>query len=124
MSKHKTALTGDSQRQRYAVIGLRCNEVFPELVGACCNEASLRGLMAAPNIIGIGFSSREAAVAVIPNRPSMDAESPRHRLRQDVSLKDIRRIACTALRHVIAVGVLVLCSKSAIGAALRALIGT
>lgn len=114
-----------SQSARYAVIGLRWNQVFPELVVACCDEASLCGLMAAPSFIGIGFSSREETVAVIPKRPSMDPESPGLHLRHDVNLKDTRRIACTVLQHAIAVGVLLLlCSKSVIGATLRTLIGS
>ncbi len=124
MSEKKTVFaTRTSENGRYVVIGLRCDQAFPELVAACCDEASLSGPMAAPSFIGIGFSSREETVAVIPNCPSVDPDPPRLRLRHDL-LKGTRRIACTVLQHAIAVGVLLLCSKSAIGAALRTLIGT
>ncbi len=125
MSEKKTVFaTRTSENGRYVVIGLRCDQAFPELVAACCDEASLSGPMAAPSFIGIGFSSREETVAVIPNRRWMDPESPKLRVRHDVNLKDTWRIACTAFQQAIAVGVLLLCSKSAVGAALRTLIGT
>lgn len=145
MSEKKTAIaTGKSQSGRYAVIGVRWNEVFPELVVAYRDEESFRELIAAPSIVGIGFTSREAAVETVPDSSSSDADSkktpegasfmheddcgvpqpPRQHLQQSVELKDIRRIACAALQYGIAAGVLMLYSKSVMGAALRALIGS
>ena len=100
MSEKKTAVaTEESQSERYAVIGVRWYEVFPELVVAYRDEESLRELIAAPCIIGIGFGSREAA------------------------LTETRRIACAALQHAIAAGVLMFYSKSVIAAAVRAFVG-
>ena len=143
MSKKKTAIvTGESQSERYAVIGVRWNEVCPELVIAYRNEDSLRELIAAPCIIGIGFGSREAAVAVVPNSSPRNADSkntqeptlrceddhrvpqsPRQRLRHSVGIKETRRIACVALQHAMAAGVLMFYSKSVMGAAFRAFVG-
>ena len=144
MSEKKTAIvTGESQNERYAVIEVRRSEVFPErFVIAYRDEESLRELIAAPSIIGIGFSSREAAVTVVPNSSSGDADSkntwerpafrsegdcrvpqsPRQRLQHSVGLKGTRRIACAALQHAIAAGVLMFYSKNFIGAALRAFV--
>ena len=144
MSGKKTAIvTGESQGKRYAVIGVRWNHVFPELVISYREEESLRELVAALSIIGIGFSSREAAVTVVPNGLSGDADSkntwekpafrseddcrvpqsPRQRLQHSVGLKGTRRIACAALQHAIVAGALMFYSKSVMGAALRALVG-
>jgi hypothetical protein len=116
MSEEKMAIvTEESQSGRYAVIGLRWNEVFPELVIAHCDEESLPGLITAPSIIGIGFSSREAAAGFIPN------QSPRQFLRRKLSRTG--RMARATLQHAIAVGVLLFYSKSILGAAIRACVG-
>lgn len=144
MSEEKTAiLTGESQSQRYVVIELRWTEVFPELVVAYRDEESLRGRIAASSFIGIGFSSRELATAIIPNSSSGNADSkktreklafgreddrrgpqsPRQQLPHAVRLTETRRIACAALQHAIAAGVLMFYSKSVLGAALRAFVG-
>lgn len=144
MSKKKTGIvTEESRSERNVLIGVRWNEAFPELVIAYCDEESLRELIGTPSIIGIGFSSREATVAVIPNSSSRDADTkntlekpafrreddyrvsrwPGQALRNSVGLKDTRRIACAALQHAIAAGILLCCSRSILGAAIRALVG-
>ena len=52
----------DSSEVRYAVIEGLHTEAGPErFVIAYSNEGSLRGLIAAPSIIALGFSSREEA---------------------------------------------------------------
>ena len=113
MPVKKTAIVmGQSQRDRYAVIEVRWNEVFRErFVIAYRDEESLRELIAAPSIVGIGFSSREAAAAVVPRNSSR------------VGLRKTRGIARTALRHAVAAGVLMFYSRSVLGAAIRALVG-
>ena len=67
MSEKKTAIVRvESQSEQYAVIGVRRNEVFPEhFVIAYRDEKSLRELIAAPSIIGIGFSLIVVAVAAL-----------------------------------------------------------
>lgn len=140
--KTSASATEDSQHQRYAVIGVRWSEELPELVIAFRDQESLRDLIATTRIIGIGLASRQAAVAVIPDSSLRDAaskETPEEaeverepyggipqslrRRRGTFELKDIRHIVCSALQDVVALGVLTLYSKSAMGAALRVLIG-
>lgn len=144
MSEKKTGIvTGESQSERYVVIGVRWNEAFLEPVIAHHDKESLCEQIAAPWIIGIVVGSHEAAVAVTPNSSSRDADSKntrekpafrreddcrvpqsqRQRLRHSVGLKETRRIACAALQHVIAAGVLMFYSKSVMGSALRAFVG-
>ena len=54
----------DSPKVRYAVIeGLHTENGPERLVIAYSNEESLRGLIAAPSIVALGFSSREEAAS-------------------------------------------------------------
>ena len=141
--KTRAIVAKNSQRARYAIVGVRWNEAIPEFVITYGDQESLREVISARSIIGIGFSFRKAAVAVVGNSSSRDADSkntrektsfvreddcraaqsPRQRLRHSVGLKDIRRIAYAALRHAIAAGILMFYSKSVMGAALRAFVG-
>jgi hypothetical protein len=118
MSENKTAIvTVESQRERYAVIGVRWNEFFPEVMLAYGDEESLCEPIAGSSMLGIGFSSREAALAVIPN------SSSRELVWHTAGLLKLRRAACAALQHVVAVGILTLYSQCVAGAALRVLVG-
>ena len=144
MSEKKTAImTGESQSERHAMIAVRWDEVFPELVIEHCDKESLRQLIAAPRVVGIGISSYEAAVAASSNRSSGNPDSIKtrektvvareddgrvlqlagQRPRQRVGLQDTRRLVYALLQHLIAAGVLIFYSKSVMGAALRACIG-
>jgi hypothetical protein len=144
MSEKKTRIaTEESQSGRYAVIEIRRNEVFPKrFVISYRDEESLRELIAAPRIIGIGFGFREAAVEVVPSIASTDDDSknirekpvfrgeedrrgpqstrqhPRHRLR----LTETRRIACATLQNAVLAGVLMFHSRSVLGAVIRAFV--
>jgi hypothetical protein len=138
MSEKKTAMvTAKSQSEQYAVIEVRRNEVFPEhFVIAFRGEESLRELIAMPSIIGIGFSSREAAAAVIPNRSSRPADSKNIREKATRKREDDGRgqsrsqrlrhrvaLACSTLQNAVAAGVLMFYSKSVRGAVIRAFVG-
>jgi hypothetical protein len=129
MSEKKTRIV--TEESRYAVIEVRRNEVFPEhFVISYRDRESLRELIAAPSIIGIGFSSRKAAVAVIPNSSSTDADSkdirerPAFRSQDDhVGLMETRRLACATLQNAVVAGVLMFYSSSVLGAVIRAFVG-
>lgn len=146
MSEKKTAIVaGESRGERYAVIECRWTDVSPErFVIAYRDEESLRELIAAPSIIGIGFGSREAAVAGLENCSSTGAasknsreklafdwreddhrgtQSPMQRLRQRIRLTRTRSIACATLQGAIAAGILMFYSRSVLGAAIRSLVG-
>jgi hypothetical protein len=145
MSKKKTKImTQESQSGRYAVIEVRRNEVFPErLVIAYRDEESLHEAIAAPSIIGIGFSSREAALAVISNGSSTGAnskdfrenpvfrreddrrgpQSPRQPPLHRVGLTATRPLACAALQNAVVAGILMFYSRSVLGAVIRACVG-
>jgi hypothetical protein len=144
MSDEKTvAVTEESPREHYAVIGVRWNEVFPELVIAYRDEESLRERIARSSIIGISFGFREAAAASIPNQQSADADSKnirgnpaflreddrrrpqslRQRMRHRVGLTETRRVARATLQHVFAVGILMFYSRNLLGSAIRACVG-
>jgi hypothetical protein len=142
MSEKKTAIvTEELQGERYAVIKARWSEVFSEyFVIAYREEESLHELIAPPSIIGIGFSPRQAAIAVIPNRSSRNADSKnirekrtfshendhrgaqprRQRPGHTVGLTETRRIACAILQRACATVVLLFYSRSVLGAAIRA----
>jgi hypothetical protein len=144
MSEKKTRImTEESPSGRYAVIEIRRNEVFRKrFVISYRDEESLCELTAAPSIIGIGFSFREAAGAVIPNSLSRDAgaknipekpafrreddhvepQSPRHPLPR-AGLAKTRRIACATLQNAVVAGALLFYSRSILGAIVRACVG-
>jgi hypothetical protein len=143
MSEKKTPLvTTHLQGERYALTGMRWAGAFPEFVIAYCDEKSLPGLIAEPRVIGIFAGSREAIAAVVRTSSSGVADSkntrekaalwcedaprvpetPSH-ARYSLGLKEAGRIAYAGLQHVVIAAVLVLYSKSIIGAALRASVG-
>jgi hypothetical protein len=66
---------------RYAIIQASSNNDDPErLVIAYPNENCLHDLIAAPSIVGIGFASREEAMAkVIGTMPDLGASKAKHR---------------------------------------------
>ena len=144
MSEKKIAIvTRESESDRYAVIEARWNEdVTERFVVAYRDRESLRELIAAPSIIGIGFRSHQAAAAVIPNRSSRNAglndirekpgfrrdddhrgpQSPVQRLRHRLGLAETRRMACTTLQSAVAAGVLMFYSRSLLGSVIRAFV--
>ncbi len=140
MAEKQTAImTKELQSERYAVIGFRWNDIFPEFVIAYRDEESLRE-PAGSSVIGIGFRSREAEAANGSSRDSdskniqdetiltredkhCGPESRMQRLRNRIGLTETRRIAYAALQHAIAVAVVVFCSRSLLGAAIRACVG-
>jgi len=139
MSEKKTAIaTEESQCEQYAVIEVRRNEVFREhVVIAYRDEESLRELIARPSIVGIGFTSREAAVALIQKSAAKDADSRNRREKPTLRLADGHRgpqspkrrlrhrvgLACATLQNAVAAGVLMFYSKSVRGAVIRAFVG-
>jgi hypothetical protein len=149
-AKKTTSVMEESQSEQNAVSEVLGNKSFhfhKHLVIAYCDEESLRELMATPSSFGIGFSFREAAVAVIPNSSSIVAESesksntfrekppfrcdddhrgpqsPGQRLRQLLGLTDTRRIVCATLQNAVIAGVLMFYSRSVVGALIRACAG-
>ena len=143
MSEKKVIATGESRSERYALIEARWDGIFSEyFVVAYREEESLRELIAGPSIIEIGFSSREAAIAVMPNRSSRNADSrnirekrtlrrgddhcghqsPRQRPGHRFGLSESRRVACAILQRAVATGVLLFYSSSVLGAAIRAFV--
>ena len=145
MSEKKTRIVAEeSPSGRYAVIEIRRNEVFRKrFVISYRDEESLRELTAVPSIIGIGFSFREAAFAVIPNSSSNDAgaknipekpafrreddhvesQSPRQHTLPRAGLVKTRRIACATLQNAVVAGALLFYSRSILGAIVRACVG-
>jgi hypothetical protein len=134
-----------SQSKRYAVVELRWKEALPELVIAYCDAESLRKLIAAPSIIGIVLSSRQAVVADVQNGSSSgidskklpewqtsehgavdcELQSPPSLMRPRVRLSEIRRIAVKTVQRAVEAGILMFLFYSAnvLGAAIRALVG-
>lgn len=132
-----------SQVERYAVVGLRWNEFIPELVIAYCKEESLCDLFAAPNIVAVALSSREAPEVGVTDGSSSDADSKKlleslasisgdvdrglqsrdFCLRLRVGLTGIRRIAFETAQRGVAAGILMFYSTNIVGAAIRAFIG-
>lgn len=146
MSENKTAIVaGESQDERYAVIEARWSDASHErFVIAYRDEGSLHKLLAAPSIIGIGFSSREAAVAATANCSSTGAASktrsrkaslrlaperpPRNSTSEAapatrVVLTKTRSVSCATLQHAVAACILMFYSRNALGAAIRSLVG-
>jgi|HubBroStandDraft_6_1064221.scaffolds.fasta_scaffold36338_3 hypothetical protein len=128
MSEKKTRIVKEESRN--AVIKARRNEVSPEhFVIAYRDEESSREL-----IVG------QAAVALIPNSSSTDADSqnirekpafrreadhrghqsPRQHLLPRVGLTETRRIACAILQNAVVAGALLFYSRSVLGAVIRA----
>jgi hypothetical protein len=149
-AKKTTSVMEESQSEQNAVSEVLGNKSFhfhKHLVIAYCDEESLRELMATPSSFGIGFSFREAAVAVIPSGSSRDIDSTNisknirkkpafrrdddhrgsqsrgQRLRQLFGLTDTRRIVCATLQNAVIAGVLMFYSRSVVGALIRACAG-
>lgn len=133
-----------TEESRYGVVEVRRNHVHGErFVPSHRDQESLRELIAAPSILGIAFSSREAAVAVIPNSRSTDGDSksiwekhafrrehdhrgpqlPTQQLLRRVGLTGTRPIAWATLRNAVVAGVLMFYSRSVLGAVIRAFVG-
>jgi hypothetical protein len=144
MPGNKLAIArNNSQGGRYAVLELRWKETFPELVIAYCDEESLRKLIAAPNMIGIVFSSGQAGVAgvqdgssngtdskKVPEWQTSEREAGDRELQSQpcllqlrIGLGDIRRIAFESAQRAVAAGILMFYSTNILGAAIRALVG-
>ncbi len=146
MSEKKTAIAaGESQYERYVVIGARWYGPFLARFVIVLGDAdSLRERIAGISFVGIGFGRCEWAAAVIPNRPAggddpknnqekvvVDcegdpggAQSQKHGLRHRIGLSEIRRVAGSTLQYAIAASVLMFYSKNLLGAALRTLVGS
>ena len=136
----------DSSCALYAVIEARWSEGPPErIVIAYRDQESLRDVIAAPSIVGTGFITREEALAnagccrppVFRGStqilmPSIDIAEKHHqrgfssakrRLVDALCVAGTRRIACQALRHAVAVAIVVFYSRNIVSAAIRSLIG-
>jgi hypothetical protein len=127
--------------RRYAVISV-CTVQCERLVIAYPDEKTLRDLLAGPSIVGLGYSSREEAEASIPirtraqplRRKSMatSVASSTRALKEFVSnlplVKDGFRLGntqstiCGLLQQTFLAAIVVLYSKNALSAAIRALI--
>lgn len=126
MSQNKIAIAaGESQDERYAVIEARWSDApLERFVIAYRDKGSLHKLLAAPSIIGIGFSSREAAVAAIANCSSTGAASKMRPRKASFRLfTETRSIVCATLQHAVAGCILLFYSRNALGAAIRSLVG-
>jgi|HubBroStandDraft_6_1064221.scaffolds.fasta_scaffold161379_3 hypothetical protein len=144
MSEKKTNIvTEESKSGRHAVIEFRRDEVFHRRFAISYHDQESLREIAAPSFIGIGFSFCEAAVAVIPNSSSRDADSnnmpdkptvrredgrrgPQSRMRcllHRTGLTTTRGIACATLQSAVVAGVLMFYSRSVSGAVVRACIG-
>jgi len=131
-----------SSMWQYAVISVRTEPRCERLVIAYPDEKSLRDLVAASSIVGIGYRSREEAQANIdrctttayPSRRKVTAtlvtftrflgrfvsnhESPRGELKLARTWSSIRNL----LQHSFAVAIVVFYSKNVLSGAVRALI--
>jgi hypothetical protein len=127
---------------QYAIISVRTEPRCERLVIAYRDEKSLRDLVAAPSILGLGYRSREEAQANIdcctttayPSRRKVTAalvtitrtfkkfvanhEFPRG----GVNLARTWSIICDLLQHSFALAIVVFYSKNVLSAAVRALI--
>jgi hypothetical protein len=129
----------DSSGVQYAVIaGLR-SETGPErLVIAYSNEESLRGLIAAPSIVALGFSSRAAAASSGVRIPTGGADqrventetrrqSSKWTERRGETGSAVRRLArflVASYSHVATTIIGIFFSRSAVSAVLRVALGS
>ena len=126
---------------QYAVISVRYKPRCERLVIAYPDEKSLRDLVAAPSILGLGYRSREEAqanidrctTAVYPSRQRVMATlvtvsqtvkkvAANHEFpREGVNLARTWSIVRDFLQHSLAVAIVVFYSKNVLSAAVRAL---
>jgi hypothetical protein len=126
---------GDFSNARYAVIRALRTEGGPEcLVIAYPDEETLHGLIAAPSIIGLRFSSREEAAASIeggfPTSGGSKSEKYRHGVRfatrrfgDWIGLAGTRRMVRRAMQQATAGAVVLFYSTNAVAAAFRSFLG-
>ena len=136
----------DSTGVRYGVIKGCCSQTLPErLVIAYADEKSLRDLIAAPSILGLGFDSRAEAVTSardkslaivfsnqIHERPEiadrgqkceLKAGSARRGLAGRFRSRRIREIAQHTLQQSLVMTVLLLYSGNIVSAMIRSTLG-
>lgn len=129
----------DSSEVRYAVIEGLHTEAGPErFVIAYSNEGSLRGLIAAPSIIALGFSSRESAAISGVRFPADGAYQraentethrqsltlPERRGKPGSGLQRLARFLLASYRHVAATAIAIFFSRSAASAVIRVALGS
>jgi hypothetical protein len=130
----------DSSEVRYAVIEGLHTETGPErFVIAYSNEGSLRGLIAAPSIIALGFSSRQEAAAISGFRFLADdayqrvenTETRRQRLtwperrgKPGSVLRRLARFLAASYSHVATTAIAIFFSRSAASAVIRVALGS
>lgn len=143
MSEKKALLvTAHLRGERYPLLGMRWAGVFPSVVIAYCDEKSLPELIAELRVIGLFAGSCEAMTPFVRISALRDTRSKNTRekaalgcedapvvsetsscTRYSLRLKEARRIAYASVQHLVAAAVVILYSKSIIGAALRAFVG-
>ncbi len=126
---------GDFSSARYAVIRALRTGGGPEcLVIAYPHEESLHGLIAASSIIGIGFDSREDAVASIEasltttGGPKSEKYQPgvpfaTRRFGDRAGLAETLRRTRRAMQQVVVAAIVLFYSTNAMSAAIRSLLG-
>jgi hypothetical protein len=127
----------------YAVIEARWSDGPERFVIAYRDEESLRHVIAAPSIVGVGFITREEALASadcwLPvargSKQSLRASadkaekhqcglrSAKRRLGDGFRVAETRRIVCRALQHAAAMAIMVFYSRNIASAAIRTVIG-
>jgi len=130
--------------RQYAVISVSTVPHCERLVIAYPDEKTLRDLLAGPSIVGLGYSSREEAEAIIPYRTraqplrrksmaTLVADGLRalkefvsnHRLAKDkFRLGNTQSTICGLLQQTFVAVIVVLYSKNALSAVVRALISS
>jgi hypothetical protein len=129
--------------RQFAVISVRTGPHRERMVLAYPDEKTLRGLVAEPSIVALGYNSREAAEAGICSckttaqglpRRSMEASAAnRTRALEEfvgdrrsaefrLSLGGTQGIICSVLQQAFAAAVVLFYSKNLVSAAVRALI--
>lgn len=122
---------------RYAVIGASSNKDRPErLVIAYQDEDCLRDLIAAPSMFGLGFSSREEAMAslkslanVAPSKSSSRITAIFHATRESSELADVhgrpaqRRILPRILQSALAALIALFYSTNVLSVIIRMALG-
>ena len=129
----------DSSEVRYAVIEGLHTETGPErLVIAYSNEESLRGLIAAPSIVALGFSSRAAAASSGVRIPAGGAyqrvENTETRLQSSKwterrgepgsAVRRLARFLVASYSHVATTIIAIFFSRSAVSTVIRVAMGS
>lgn len=107
----------DTSSERFAVIESRWTDRRPDrFVLAYHNEGSLRELIATPNIVAVGFTSREDAIKRIED--CFSAATPWQQAQKAIG-GTVQRV----LQHAVAAAVLIFYSRNAVSAFIRAFMG-